>query len=45
MSIPHTSVDSTHTDPAFTLRTYTHVFQKSRREADDKMGAVLAGAL
>jgi integrase len=34
-----------HTDPAFTLRTYTHVFKKSRREAADKMGIALAGAL
>ena len=34
-----------HTDPGFTLRTYTHVFKKSRREAAEKMGAALAGAL
>lgn len=34
-----------HTDPGFTLRTYTHLFKQSRREAADKMGAALAGAL
>jgi integrase len=34
-----------HTDPASTLRIYTHVFNKSRREAADKMGAALSGAL
>ena len=34
-----------HTDPAFTLRTYTHVIAKSRRDAADKMGEALAGAL
>jgi integrase len=34
-----------HTDPAFTVRTYTHLFKQSRREAADNMGAALSGAL
>jgi integrase len=34
-----------HTDPGFTLRTYTHLFKQSRRDAADKMGAALLGAL
>ena len=34
-----------HTAPSFKLRTYTHLFKQSRREAADKMGAALAGAL
>jgi integrase len=34
-----------HTDPSFTLRTYTHIFKQSRRDAADKMGAALFGAL
>jgi integrase len=34
-----------HADPAFTQRTYTHMFKQSQGDAADKMGAALAGAI
>jgi integrase len=36
-----------HSDPGFTLRTYTHTWEELRHEAADKMGAMLVatGAL
>jgi integrase len=33
-----------HSDPGFTLKTYTHTWEELRHEAADKMGAMLVAA-